>query len=140
MRRGAAVPDVRVRVRQRPGARSRLGRPAAASRPFDRRRNGLVFGEGAGCSCWNAPRTPPRARAHRHADVLGWGAKTTPTTRPRRAPTAPGAAACMRMAVRDAGLVPGDIGYVNAHGTSTRAGTPPSWPRSPRCTTPARRR
>ncbi|MBU8861417.1 MULTISPECIES: beta-ketoacyl-[acyl-carrier-protein] synthase family protein [unclassified Micromonospora] len=96
--------------------------PAAASRPFDRRRNGLVLGEGAGVFVLERAAHAAARGAHRHADVLGWGATNDahhPTT-PR--PDGAGAAACMRMAVRDAGLVPGDIGYVNAHGTSTRAG------------------
>ncbi|MBF5028835.1 beta-ketoacyl-[acyl-carrier-protein] synthase family protein [Micromonospora sp. ANENR4] len=96
--------------------------PAAASRPFDRRRNGLVLGEGAGVFVLERAAHAAARGAHRHADVLGWGATNDahhPTT-PR--PDGAGAARCMRMAVRDAGLVPGDIGYVNAHGTSTRAG------------------
>ncbi|MEV4521805.1 beta-ketoacyl-[acyl-carrier-protein] synthase family protein [Micromonospora tulbaghiae] len=96
--------------------------PAAASRPFDRRRNGLVLGEGAGVFVLERAAHAAARGAHRHADVLGWGATNDahhPTT-PR--PDGAGAAACMRMAVRDAGLVPADIGYVNAHGTSTRAG------------------
>ncbi|MFC0096829.1 beta-ketoacyl-[acyl-carrier-protein] synthase family protein [Micromonospora marina] len=96
--------------------------PAAASRPFDKRRNGLVLGEGAGVFVLERAAHAAARGAHRHADVLGWGATTDahhPTT-PR--PDGAGAARCMRMAVRDAGLVPGDIGYVNAHGTSTRAG------------------
>ncbi|WBC00898.1 beta-ketoacyl-[acyl-carrier-protein] synthase family protein [Micromonospora sp. WMMA1976] len=96
--------------------------PAAASRPFDRRRNGLVLGEGAGVFVLERAAHAAARGAHRHADVLGWGATNDahhPTT-PR--PDGAGAARCMRMAVRDAGLVPGDIGYVNAHGTGTRAG------------------
>ncbi|MEU1233671.1 beta-ketoacyl-[acyl-carrier-protein] synthase family protein [Micromonospora aurantiaca] len=96
--------------------------PAAASRPFDRRRNGLVLGEGAGVFVLERAAHAAARGAHRHADVLGWGATNDahhPTT-PR--PDGAGAARCMRMAVRDSGLVPGDIGYVNAHGTSTRAG------------------
>lgn len=96
--------------------------PAAASRPFDRRRNGLVLGEGAGVFVLERAAHAAARGADRHADVLGWGATNDahhPTT-PR--PDGAGAARCMRMAVHDAGLVPGDIGYVNAHGTSTRAG------------------
>ncbi|MFJ6954876.1 beta-ketoacyl-[acyl-carrier-protein] synthase family protein [Micromonospora aurantiaca (nom. illeg.)] len=96
--------------------------PAAASRPFDRRRNGLVLGEGAGVFVLERAAHAAARGAHRHADVLGWGATNDahhPTT-PR--PDGAGAARCMRMAVRDSGLVPGDIGYVNAHGTGTKLG------------------
>ncbi|MEV4692438.1 beta-ketoacyl-[acyl-carrier-protein] synthase family protein [Micromonospora echinospora] len=96
--------------------------PTAASRPFDRRRNGLVLGEGAGVFVLERAAHAAARGARRHADVLGWGATNDahhPTT-PR--PDGAGAARCMRLAVRDAGLAPGDIGYVNAHGTSTRAG------------------
>jgi 3-oxoacyl-[acyl-carrier-protein] synthase II len=60
--------------------------------------------------------------ARRYADVLGWGATNDayhPTT-PR--PDGTAAAECMRRALSDAGLSPDDIGYVNAHGTSTKAG------------------
>ncbi|MFD6662404.1 beta-ketoacyl-[acyl-carrier-protein] synthase family protein [Micromonospora chalcea] len=96
--------------------------PTAASRPFDRRRNGLVLGEGAGVFVLERAAHAAARGARRHADVLGWGATNDahhPTT-PR--PDGAGAARCMRLAVRDAGLAPADIGYVNAHGTSTRAG------------------
>ncbi|MBQ1041741.1 MULTISPECIES: beta-ketoacyl-[acyl-carrier-protein] synthase family protein [unclassified Micromonospora] len=96
--------------------------PTAASRPFDRRRNGLVLGEGAGVFVLERAAHAAARGARRHADVLGWGATNDahhPTT-PR--PDGAGAARCMRLAVRDAGLAPGDVGYVNAHGTSTRAG------------------
>ncbi|QLQ40509.2 beta-ketoacyl-[acyl-carrier-protein] synthase family protein [Micromonospora robiginosa] len=96
--------------------------PTAASRPFDRRRNGLVLGEGAGVLVLERAAHAAARGARRHADVLGWGATNDayhPTT-PR--PDGAGAAHCMRMAVRDAGLGLDDVGYVNAHGTSTRAG------------------
>ncbi|MFI5837390.1 beta-ketoacyl-[acyl-carrier-protein] synthase family protein [Micromonospora sp. NPDC051300] len=96
--------------------------PTAASRPFDRRRNGLVLGEGAGVLVLERAAHAAARGVRRHADVLGWGATNDayhPTT-PR--PDGAGAAHCMRMAVRDAGLGLDDIGYVNAHGTSTRAG------------------
>ncbi|WP_433615694.1 beta-ketoacyl-[acyl-carrier-protein] synthase family protein [Dactylosporangium sp. CA-139114] len=96
--------------------------PAEASRPFDRRRNGLVLGEGAGVMILERPEHADARRAARHADLLGWGATNDahhPTT-PR--PDGTAAAECMRRAVADAGLGPADIGYVNAHGTSTKLG------------------
>jgi 3-oxoacyl-[acyl-carrier-protein] synthase II len=96
--------------------------PAQASRPFDRRRNGLVLGEGAGVFVLERPEHADARRAPRHADLLGWGATNDahhPTT-PR--PDGSAAAECMSRAIADAGLTPADIGYVNAHGTSTKLG------------------
>ncbi|GGM09776.1 beta-ketoacyl-[acyl-carrier-protein] synthase family protein [Dactylosporangium sucinum] len=96
--------------------------PTEASRPFDRRRNGLVLGEGAGVFVLERPEHAEARGAARYADLVGWGATNDahhPTT-PR--PDGSAAAACMVRAVADAGLEPGDIGYVNAHGTSTKLG------------------
>ncbi|MEV6924382.1 beta-ketoacyl-[acyl-carrier-protein] synthase family protein [Dactylosporangium sp. NPDC051485] len=96
--------------------------PTEASRPFDRRRNGLVLGEGAGVFVLERPEHAAARGAASHADLLGWGATNDahhPTT-PR--PDGTAAAECMRRAVADAGLDPADIGYVNAHGTSTKLG------------------
>jgi len=96
--------------------------PTEASRPFDRRRNGLVLGEGAGVFVLERPEHAEARRAARYADLNGWGATNDahhPTT-PR--PDGSAAAACMSRAITDAGLEPADIGYVNAHGTSTKLG------------------
>ena len=96
--------------------------PTGASRPFDRRRNGLVMGEGAGVLVLERAEHADARGAAGYADVLGWGA-----TNDAHHPTTPhpggeGAAACMRQALRSAGIGPEDIGYVNAHGTSTKLG------------------
>jgi 3-oxoacyl-[acyl-carrier-protein] synthase II len=96
--------------------------PAAASRPFDRRRNGLVLAEGAGVLVVERSDFAAARGATGYADVLGWGATSDayhPTT-PR--PDGTGAAACMTSALRDAGLEPADVGYLNAHGTGTKLG------------------
>ena len=96
--------------------------PTGAGRPFDRRRNGLVMGEGAGVLVLERTGHADARGAAGYADVLGWGATNDahhPTT-PR--PDGEGAAACMRRALADAGIGPEDVGYVNAHGTSTRLG------------------
>ncbi|HEU4421331.1 MAG TPA: beta-ketoacyl-[acyl-carrier-protein] synthase family protein [Pilimelia sp.] len=96
--------------------------PTAACRPFDRRRNGLVLAEGAGVFVLERTDHADARGVAGYADVVGWGATTDahhPTT-PR--PDGSGAAECMRRALADAGLSPADIGYLNAHGTSTKLG------------------
>jgi 3-oxoacyl-[acyl-carrier-protein] synthase II len=96
--------------------------PTAASRPFDRRRNGLVLGEGAGVFILERASHADARGAAAYAEVVGWGMTTDahhPTT-PR--PDGEGAAECMRRALADARLSGRDIGYLNAHGTSTKLG------------------
>jgi 3-oxoacyl-[acyl-carrier-protein] synthase II len=96
--------------------------PAAASRPFDSRRNGFVLSEGAAVFVVERPEFADARGAAGYADVLGWGASTDahhPTT-PR--PDGEGAAHSMRRALADAGIGPADVGYVNAHGTGTKLG------------------
>lgn len=96
--------------------------PAAASRPFDKRRNGLVLAEGAGVFVLERAEFAQARGAVALADVLGWGATTDahhPTT-PR--PDGSRAAECMRRALADAGVSPIDVGYINAHGTGTKLG------------------
>ena len=99
--------------------------PTAASRPFDRRRNGLVLAEGAGvfvARTGRARRRPAGAAAYAEVARLGRHHRRPP---PDHAParTASGAADCMRRALADAGhRPPADIGYVNAHGTGTKLG------------------
>ncbi len=96
--------------------------PTEACRPFDRRRNGLVLGEGAGVFVLESREHAQARGAIGYADVLGWGMTTDahhPTT-PR--PDGASAIACMRKALSNAGLSTTDIGYLNAHGTSTKVG------------------
>jgi 3-oxoacyl-[acyl-carrier-protein] synthase II len=96
--------------------------PTAASRPFDRRRNGFVLSEGAGVFVLERAAHADARGAAGYADILGWGATNDAhhATTPR--PDGSGAAACMRRALADAGVGTGDIGYVNAHGTGTKLG------------------
>ena len=103
-------------------ALSRETDPMAACRPFDIRRNGFVMGEGGGALVLE---TEEHARA-RGAAILGYVLSAASNndayhiTSP--APDGRGARACMREAIRQAGLGPEDIGYINAHGTSTPVG------------------
>lgn len=96
--------------------------PTAASRPFDRQRNGFVLGEGAALVVLESPAHAAARGRPAYAEVTGWGASTDAhhPTMPR--PDGEGAAACMRLALASAGLEPADVGYVNAHGTSTKLG------------------
>jgi len=96
--------------------------PTEASRPFDRRRNGFVLGEGAGVLVVERTGHADARRAAGYADVAGWGVSTDAyhATMPR--PDGSGAAAAMRLALADAGLRPVDVGYVNAHATGTKLG------------------
>ncbi|GAB2445969.1 beta-ketoacyl-[acyl-carrier-protein] synthase family protein [Streptomyces incanus] len=96
--------------------------PEAASRPFDRRRNGFVLAEGSGVLVVERAGHADARGAAGYASVLGWGATTDAyrPTAPR--PDGEGAALSMRGALACAGLVPDDIGYVNAHGTATKLG------------------
>lgn len=96
--------------------------PTEASRPFDRRRNGFVLGEGAAILVIERSSHADARGARSYASLVGWGATTDAhhPTMPR--PDGEGAASCMRQAIARAGLVPGDVGYLNAHGTSTKLG------------------
>ncbi|HEY2791536.1 MAG TPA: beta-ketoacyl-[acyl-carrier-protein] synthase family protein [Micromonosporaceae bacterium] len=96
--------------------------PTEASRPFDRRRNGLALAEGAGVFVLERREHAQARGAAGYADIIGWGMTTDahhPTT-PH--PDGIGAAECMRRSLRDAGVQAAEIGYLNAHGTSTKLG------------------
>lgn len=94
--------------------------PQRASRPFDATRNGFVLGEGAGFLVleeWNSA----KARgAHIYAELAGDGNSLSSYRITDSHPSGDGPIQAMRQSLADAGLAPGDVDYVNAHGTSTQ--------------------
>lgn len=96
--------------------------PEKASRPFDRRRDGLVMGEGAGAVVLETVSHARRRDARIRAELAGYAnyGDACHVTAPE--PGGRGEILCMRKALERAGLTPGDIDYINAHGTSTPLG------------------
>jgi 3-oxoacyl-[acyl-carrier-protein] synthase II len=100
----------------------RNAEPQAASRPFDRNRDGFVMGEG-GAVFVLEPRHAARARdARAYAEVAGFGASSDAHNMVIPSPDPEPAVAAMRQALDDAEVNPGEVGYINAHATSTPVG------------------
>lgn len=96
------------------------GAPACAMKPFDKRRGGTVLGEGAAYFLIESESCIAASQGVAIAEIIGYGSSLDAYNPVQPDPEGRGASLAMRRALEDAGMGPGDIDYINAHGTATR--------------------
>ena len=98
---------------------TRNDEPEKASRPFEKNRDGFVVAEGSGILVLEELQFALKRKAEIHAELVGYGYTGDAYHITAPSPDGDGAIRCMKMAIKDAGLAPEDVDYINAHGTST---------------------
>jgi 3-oxoacyl-[acyl-carrier-protein] synthase II len=98
---------------------TRNDEPEKASRPFEKNRDGFVVAEGAGILILEELQLALKRNARIYGELIGYGYTGDAYHITAPSPDGDGAVRCMRMAIKDAGLRPEDVDYINAHGTST---------------------
>ncbi len=101
---------------------TRNDEPEKASRPFDINRDGFVIGEGAGIIILESLQNALDRGAKIYAELVGYGMTADAYHITSPSPSGEGAARCMAVALKDGGVDPSKVSYINAHGTSTKSG------------------
>lgn len=99
---------------------TRNNEPEKASRPFEMDRDGFVIGEGSGIMILEEMSQALERGAHIYGEIAGYGLSADGYHITAPEPQGDGAISCMSMAIKNAGLKPEDVDYINAHGTSTK--------------------